>query len=261
MATQNLETAEQILRAVTKLKKRINELDNFPHGDDLALAASQGQALVAKIGQTLSDIFGHGSVDYERYYVGSLYVTSAYLMNTSTAGAITAYKNGAHRARERLGAAVEILHERLEDLATSPQGKAQRAIEGLDLHPEIAHAAGQLYRDGHYANSIEDAVKALNNLVRLRTGVEQDGVSLMQHVFSPKSPILQFNALADDSDRNEQLGFMQLFCGAVTGLRNPRAHKIMQDDPERTIEFIAFISLLAKLVDDAKKVSAQPKTP
>lgn len=91
-------------------------------------------------------------------------------------------------------------------------------------------------------------------MVRLHGGVEnQDGSSLMEHVFSPKNPILRFNALADDFVRDEQKGFMLLFSGAVTGLRNPRAHKLIRDDHERALEFIAFISLLAKLADRTRK--------
>lgn len=115
-------------------------------------------------------------------------------------------------------------------------------------------AAGQLYRDGHYPNAILEAVKALNARVRLRSGIDdKDGSALMEQVFSPNNPVLKFNSLADQSDRDEQKGFMMLFSGAVAGLRNPRAHKIMQDDPEEALEFIAFISLLAKLLDKARK--------
>lgn len=47
---------------------------------------------------------------------------------------------------------------------------------------------------------------------------------------------------------------MMMLSGAVTGLRNPRAHRLMKDDPERALEFIAYVSLLAKLVDDAKRL-------
>jgi uncharacterized protein (TIGR02391 family) len=75
----------------------------------------------------------------------------------------------------------------------------------------------------------------------------------MEFVFAPKSPVLKFNDFQDDSDWDEQKGFMMLFSGAVAGLRNPRAHKLIKDDPERALEFIAFISLLAKLADRAKK--------
>lgn len=37
----------------------------------------------------------------------------------------------------------------------------------------------------------------------------------------------------------------------VAGLRNLRAHGFIEDDPERELEFIAFASLLAKLLDGA----------
>ena len=71
----------------------------------------------------------------------------------------------------------------------------------------------------------------------------------MERAFSPTNPLLKFNALADQSDRDEQKGYMMLFSGAVAGLRNPRAHRFVQDDPERALEFIAFVSLLAKLLE------------
>jgi uncharacterized protein (TIGR02391 family) len=75
----------------------------------------------------------------------------------------------------------------------------------------------------------------------------------MERVFNPSNPVLRFNDLAHDSDRDEQRGYMMLFSGAVAGLRNPRAHKLIQDDAERALEFIAFVSLLAKLLDGAEK--------
>ncbi len=46
---------------------------------------------------------------------------------------------------------------------------------------------------------------------------------------------------------------MHLYEGAMLALRNPRAHKLVEDDPERAMEFIAFISLLAKLLDGTQK--------
>jgi uncharacterized protein (TIGR02391 family) len=73
----------------------------------------------------------------------------------------------------------------------------------------------------------------------------------MEKAFSPSHPIIKFNDLSDQSDRDEQKGFMMMFSGAVSGLRNPRAHGFIRDDPERALEFIAFVSLLAKLLDEA----------
>jgi uncharacterized protein (TIGR02391 family) len=138
-------------------------------------------------------------------------------------------------------------------VSAPPAARALTAYRGLDLHSGIARAASGLYQDGHYSNAVEDAVKALNGLVRMRSGLEIDGVPLMQRAFSLNNPILKFNDLSDQSDRDEQLGFMNMFCGAVSGLRNPGAHRFVHDDPERALEFIAFVSLLAKLLDGAKK--------
>ena len=155
-------------------------------------------------------------------------------------------------------ACLESIINRLELIeAPEPAGgsadRVRRAYEGLDLHPDIADAASELYLNGHFANAIEDAVKALNARVRMRSGVELDGTTLMEHVFGPKGPILRFNNLRDQVDLDEQKGFMMMFSGAVAGLRNPRAHRLVKDDPERALEFIAFVSLLAKLLDGAKK--------
>jgi uncharacterized protein (TIGR02391 family) len=167
-------------------------------------------------------------------------------------------RQGLLRGKENSKAQLEAIKsgfvEKLADAGRTSGSKALRAYEGLELHPDIEHAAGKLFRDGHYANAIEDAVKALNARVRQRSGIEdRDGTTLMEIVFNPRNPILKFNALVDQSDADEQKGFMMMFSGAVAGLRNPRSHKLIKDDPERALEFIGYISLLAKLVDQATK--------
>jgi len=167
---------------------------------------------------------------------------------------IEGYHKAIRSAISTLTAAIRVLKERVDDLDEDDLGSTLRAYENLELHREIDRAAGQLYRDGHYAQAISTAVIALNDFVRLRSSVsDKDGASLMEFVFSPKQPVLRFNDLNDQSDKDEQKGFMMMFCGAVAGLRNPRAHKIIDDDPEEALEFIAFVSLLAKLADKATK--------
>jgi uncharacterized protein (TIGR02391 family) len=145
----------------------------------------------------------------------------------------------------------------IQDGQSSKNLSAIKAYEGLELHPQIAGAASTLFKNGHYANSIEDAVKALCQLIRDRTGLQTDGISLMQTVFSVKNPLLIFNQLKDESDKNEQKGFMDWYTGTISALRNPRAHKLISDTPEMALEFIAFISLLAKLVDQASSVGSK----
>lgn len=68
-------------------------------------------------------------------------------------------------AQSKLKTAISMLEERLEELGESFSAQALRAYEGLELHPEIDRAAGQLFRDSHYSHAVADAVKALNHLV------------------------------------------------------------------------------------------------
>jgi uncharacterized protein (TIGR02391 family) len=222
-------------------------------------------ALQSKIDGTLDRVFGADTNEYHRLReVKFLDAPQSVLLGPRFGGGyrtrvepVQEIQLGIDQKRQRAGALlaeeVALMREQLADDEGTAADRAIRAYSNLDLHPEIARAASELYRDGHYANAIEDAVKALNGLVRMRSGEALDGTALMQKVFSPNAPILQFNAMADHSDKDEQQGFMMMFAGAVAGLRNPRAHKLIKDDPERALEFIAFVSLLAKLLDGATK--------
>jgi uncharacterized protein (TIGR02391 family) len=250
-------TTQQMNEAIPRLERRLRELEGveIERWDEQKKTALD--ALQRKIEETLVNVFGADTIEYKRYEVTRFgyFVRRNMLYGTPPHEWVDGYQSAVIQAAAKLRTAIEMLQEKLADLGETPAGQALRAYEGLDLHTEIARAGGRLYRDGHYANAVEDAVKALNDLVRLRSGVAHlDGSKLMEHVFSPKNPVIRFNALADDSDRDEQRGYMMLFSGSVAGLRNPRAHKLIQDDAERALEFIAFVSLLAKLLDGAEKV-------
>ena len=67
-----------------------------------------------------------------------------------------------------------------------------------------------------------------------------------------RRPVLACNALADPTDKDEQEGMMHLFMGAVLALRNPRAHALLDDSPEMTLEYIQYIGLISLL---AKRVA------
>jgi uncharacterized protein (TIGR02391 family) len=76
---------------------------------------------------------------------------------------------------------------------------------------------------------------------------------MMEQVFSLGNPILKVGDLATETGRNEQQGMMLMTSGAVLWLRNPRAQELRTDDPERAIEYVAFLSMLAKIVDATTK--------
>lgn len=249
-------TREQMREALPRLDKRIADVQAFDPGSIRNRSDPRIKSLETKLEEMLSAIFGHGTVEFHRYHsrTTNLDTASYNMMGTPMDEVI----DGLHRGKADILRALEdikeLFCEELSDNGASSAGRAIRAYDGLELHPKISEVASKLFKDGHYAHAIEDAVKVLNELVRSRSGInDKDGAALMDFVFSPSNPILKFNALADESDRNEQRGFMMLFSGAVAGLRNPRAHKIIQDDAESTLEFVAFVSLLAKLVEKARR--------
>jgi uncharacterized protein (TIGR02391 family) len=249
-------TAEDIRSGLNRLRKRLDELKELATINSLPELESKCREAVKVIDGNIARTFGRDTAEYDLYKIQHLYSGGTIVFGRTVPNSehVSAYHRGIGKAIETLTAAAKDLSEQLEEMGATNSGRALKAYEGLELHNEIDRAAGGLFRDGHYANAISTAVIALNDFVRLRSGIaDKDGTTLMEFVFSPKSPVLKFNDLQDESDRNEQKGFMMMFSGAVAGLRNPRAHKIIKDDPEEALEFIAFISLLAKLVDKAKK--------
>lgn len=245
----------QVRTALPKLRRRLEELAALDIG---GLNGSDGgnilDSLSTKINATLRDVFGHDTLEYEEYSIETFRPHFSFYysgMDTSLRGNIDAVETKVKRGLTTLRSIVDIFEERLGEDSEDASSRTIRAYGSLDLHREIARVANKLYQDGHYANAVEAAVKALNGLVRLRSGLEFDGTTLMERAFSPSNPVLKFNSLQDQSDKDEQKGFMQLFSGAVSGLRNPRAHGFINDDAERALEFIAFVSLLAKLLDEA----------
>lgn len=247
-------SVEQLRAALPKLERRLGEFK----GVDYAGLTDENEertldGLRQRLDDTLQEIFGADTTDYHRYCVSSLDDTPIIMGGgwPPVAHRLPQIKSAVQRAIGNVETAIAMTKERLGDSGEDAAAKAVRAYAGLDLHPEIARAASKLYTDGHYASAVEAAVKRLNGLVRMRSDLEVDGTSLMEKAFSPNSPVLKFNALTDQSDKDEQRGFMMMFSGAVAGLRNPRAHGFIKDDPERALEFIAFVSLLAKLLEGA----------
>ncbi len=107
-----------------------------------------------------------------------------------------------------------------------------------------------LFADGHYSVAVEKAFVYLENLVKQKSGLSgKHGSSLMKTVFSAQNPLIRLNAWVTDSDRDEQLGYMEIFAGVMTGIRNPRAHSHnWVDKPEEALELLVLANHLAKKI-------------
>jgi len=248
-------TPDQMKVAIPKLQRRIAELKEIDINTIQERGEARFDALEQKIDSTLVDIFGNDTVEYRRFHIGGLDTASInFMYETPLHEVREGYERGLEQAISNLQTIIELFEETITDLGETPAGKALKALGELEIHPEIEQAVVKLFRDGHYANAVEDACKVLDGLVKIRSGkYDISGTELMQNVFSPKNPVLRFSDLQTQTEQSEQQGMMFLYAGAMLALRNPRAHEIIEDDPEKALEYIAFLSLLAKSLDKAKR--------
>lgn len=133
------------------------------------------------------------------------------------------------------------------------QEQTVTAGSALDsLHPDILAAAGRLFEDGHYPQAVLDAFKAVEVRVREISGLDASGRDLMARAFAGEPPLVRVGLEPGQSGKDEQEGFKLIFMGAIQGIRNPKAHGLVQQEsPERAFEYLSFASLLMHRLDDA----------
>lgn len=153
-------------------------------------------------------------------------------------------------------ARIDELEKKLEELQKPKPVDVGSAIGIFDAtiqHPLIRKSTERLFKTGNYSSAILEAMKAVAHLVKEKSKLTEDGQSLMSHAFAPKAPIIKLNALTNQSDLDEQAGFCLIFMGAMTGIRNPKAHTLVdQRDPVRTLHYLMLADLLAIRLEDAK---------
>jgi uncharacterized protein (TIGR02391 family) len=246
-------TREEVDQAIVKLTRRLDDVQRLDpqriRYDDPSV-----ESAAENFRNTVLSIYGPNSPEYRRFRYWRIQYGSEWIgMDDSDF-----HKNfieGLKHTIEAIKNLIRILEERKADFSADTTSRVRAAFEDLDLHQRIGGACAELYRDGHYPDAVLRASLALENFVKEKSGrYDISGSTLMEQVFSVNGPVLAFNALADQSDKDEQRGMMLLFQGTVFAFRNPRAHKLLKDSPEDALESIALISLLAKRLEQTKLV-------
>lgn len=125
------------------------------------------------------------------------------------------------------------------------------------IHPKITQASKKLFLDGSYANAACDAYIEINDRVKrlfqvIKPGEKvPDGDGAMKTVFSAKTPLIEFCDRSTDSGANTQKGFMEMLAGAMSALRNPKAHANITIDREDAMRRLIFASMLMYKIDEA----------
>ena len=130
------------------------------------------------------------------------------------------------------------------------------------IHPMIHKSSKKLFEDGHYANAAEDAFIEINARVKNLFSIVNpgnkvpDGDAAMTTVFSTNNPLVEFCDRGTETGFNKQKGYMQMLAGAMSALRNPKAHSNNEIlSAEEAYRRLATASMLMYAIDDAVKYS------
>jgi uncharacterized protein (TIGR02391 family) len=126
------------------------------------------------------------------------------------------------------------------------------------LQPLVTKLAKDKFEQGHYADAVETVFKEINLIIKKhyknKTGVEEDGATLMNRAFSVNNPLFPFDDITTETGRNIQQGYMQIFAGAMTGIRNPKAHNNMTPDKNTAMNLLFVASFMMLKLEDIKLI-------
>jgi len=144
-----------------------------------------------------------------------------------------------------------LLKKKLKVKKESKPKVNEKLFKERGFHKSVVFVSKRLFIDGYYSQSIFEACKLLESSVKKKSGLKLTGVPLMQQAFSPNKPLLKLNSMTDQSEKDEQAGFMQIYAGVMLGIRDPKGHSIINlKDRNKALEYLALISLLFRRLDE-----------
>jgi uncharacterized protein (TIGR02391 family) len=138
------------------------------------------------------------------------------------------------------------------DEADRRMGTIRAKFQGRRLHPEVVKYCRSELMHQNYFHAVFEASKGLAQRLRDMSGVQADGASLVDRVFSIDRPVLAMNTLQTETEKSEHKGFAALLKGCFAAVRNPLAHepKILWDGADDAADYLSLISLLHRKLDE-----------
>lgn len=125
-------------------------------------------------------------------------------------------------------------------------------LEGCGVHPDVlCFCRAELLAD-NYFHAVQEAVKSVGDKIRARTGLTDDGATLVDRALAGQSPMIAINSLTTLSERSEQTGFANLVRGAFGMFRNPTAHEARINwpmDKGDAEDLLSLVSLIHRRLD------------
>lgn len=146
------------------------------------------------------------------------------------------------------------LGDHIEATWGPPQRAARAASEVLalgSLHAEVVEAGGTLYEDGHYAQAVFEAFKAVEVRVRLISDIDEVGAKLMGRALGGEAPVMSMSKREGRMGRDEQAGRMHILMGSMEAVRNLGAHELEGMDQASAMELLGLASQCMRWLDES----------
>jgi uncharacterized protein (TIGR02391 family) len=122
------------------------------------------------------------------------------------------------------------------------------------VHSDVLRFCREELLADNYFHAVLEAVKSVADKLRTRTGLTDDGASLVDRALSGNPPMLAINSLRTESENSEQKGFANLLRGTFGMFRNTTAHEakvnwlMSKEDAE---DLLSLVSLIHRRLDAA----------
>jgi uncharacterized protein (TIGR02391 family) len=120
------------------------------------------------------------------------------------------------------------------------------------VHDDVLKCCREELLVDNYFHAVFEAVKSIATKVRIRTGLDDDGATLVDRAFGGDTPMLAINSMKSKSEKDEQKGFTNLLKGTFGMFRNPLAHEqklnwiVEKEDAE---DLLSLVSLIHRRID------------
>jgi uncharacterized protein (TIGR02391 family) len=123
-----------------------------------------------------------------------------------------------------------------------------------NVHPDVLAFCRPEWVSENYFHAVLEAVKSVGDKLRGRTGLTDDGATLINRALGGDSPMLAINPRLTKSEQDEQKGFCNLVIGTFGMFRNPTAHEAKlrwEMSLEDAEDLLSLVSLIHRRLDRA----------
>lgn len=122
------------------------------------------------------------------------------------------------------------------------------------VHTDVLKFCSEELLVSNYFHAVLETVKSVMDKLRSKSGLNDDGVALIDKALSGDRPLVRINPMSTESERSEQKGFANLLRGIAGMFRNTTAHEarihwnMSKDDAE---DLLSMASLIHRRLDRA----------